>query len=164
MRLSSKALVAGLAIAFGLMATPQHSFSGEQQGKHSPPAVSMQAPRMHEHSCLKGLQLNDEQKKELRRIRQSHKAEMSNLKSQRNEKLSALKSAMRGGDEQAVRKAFQDLSKVKEDMLVLRMSMFNEIRKILNNDQRAQFDACIQQRFDKSNRRGEVRPMHFPDE
>ncbi len=177
MRLSSKALIIGLVIVFGLVAV-RYSFGEEQQGKPSPPPASMQktshgelmdmagkhAQKMHKPSCLRSLQLDEKQREELRKIYQTHKAEINNLWSEQDEKLSALESAIKGGDEQSVRKAFQDLSKVRENILVLRLSMLKEIKKILNDNQKSQFDACIQQRFDRFHRRWEGELMRFLNE
>lgn len=175
MKRSVRSLVIGLTVlAFTL--TAGYVFSEEQKANPSPPSTpAVQKPphegmmgftgkhpkKMQKHSCLGTLQLDEKQREELRKIYQSHRAEINNMWTTQDEKLSALEAAIKGGDEQAIRKAFQDLSKVRENMLVMRLSILKEIKNILTDAQKSQLDACIQQRLDRFHKRWEGELMRF---
>jgi len=131
---------------------PQHPImdtAGKFKGKH------------HKRSCMATLQLDEKQRTELRKIYEAHKAEINGLWSELDSKTEALQNAIKTGDEQAIRKAFQDVSKVRENMLILRLSMLKEIKNVLSDAQKAQLDSCIQQRFDKFHRKWEGELMRF---
>ncbi|MEJ5299655.1 MAG: Spy/CpxP family protein refolding chaperone [Thermodesulforhabdaceae bacterium] len=178
-------IVIGSVIAF--LGVARYGFSEEQSPKPAPqvqaqdqqhpmvePHRSMMGPKMgmaaphgtkpHKLSCLANLQFDEKQKTELKKIYESHRAEINNLWSELDNKSEALQNAVKSGDEQTIRKAFQDVSKVRENMLILRLSMLKEIKNLLSDSQKTQFDSCIQKRFDKFHRRWEGELMRFLNE
>ena len=100
---------------------------------------------------LKKFNLSDEQKKQAAGIIKTHK---DTIKSHM-ENMMTLKQAMAEAihaevfDEQAVRKACQELSSQKEEMIVLRAKIMNELRTILTPDQVSQLKARKEKKSDK---------------
>lgn len=105
---------------------------------------------------IKSLNLSEEQKKQAAAIIKSHKdAIKSNMESMMNLR-QAMSETMHADvfDEQALRSACQDLSRQKEEMIVLRAKIINELRPILTSDQISQLKAR------KSRKSGKMK-LHF---
>jgi Spy/CpxP family protein refolding chaperone len=159
MKLLGKRLVV-IGVTVVCLALAGYGFGENQPPKPAPQDQLQHQGKPHKQSCLVTLQLDEKQKAEVKKIREAHKAEINNLRSELKSKVETLQNAMKSEDEQAIRKAFQDVSKVRENMLILRLSILKEIKNVLSDDQKAQFDSCIQQRFDKFHRKWEGKAMH----
>lgn len=124
-------------------------------------------PHLGKHnkfSCLRDLQLDDKQKSEVKKIYDSHRSQINDLWTELDQKMEALNNAIKTGDEQNIRKSFQELSKVRENMLILRLSILKEIKNILSDSQKNQLEACLQQRLSRFHNKWEGELMRFLNE
>lgn len=92
---------------------------------------------------LKKLDLTDAQKRDVAAILKAHREQVKKLAVQTadaREKLFAVVGS-RDYNEAAIRQAAQELSKLHEEMIVLRAQMIHKIRGVLTADQQAKLDA-----------------------
>ncbi|MCX7823913.1 MAG: Spy/CpxP family protein refolding chaperone [Syntrophobacterales bacterium] len=115
-------------------------------------------------SCLQSLQLDDKQRSEIMEIYDSHKSQVNNLRVEIGEKTGALKKAIESGDEHIVRKAFQEVSKLRENMLILKLSILKDVKNVLSDDQKNQFNACLKEQLEGVQRKWEKALMRFLSE
>lgn len=137
------------------------------QVKATNSSQSLTTPYHRKHpkaSCFRNLGLDDKQKSEVRKIYEVHKPQIDSLWAELDRKTEILHEAIKTGDEQNIRKAFQDVSKIRENMLILRLSILKEIKNILSDSQKSQLEACLKQRFDRVHKKWEKELMRFLSE
>ncbi len=113
------------------------------------------------HSCWASMSLDDAQRGEVKKIYEANKSKMEALRAERDAKQEGLEKALKAGDEQDLRKAFGELSRVREEILVLRMKIAKEVGAVLKEEQKRAFEDCLQHKWFRMHRRWEQEFAQF---
>lgn len=105
---------------------------------------------------MKFLDLNDEQKTKIKKMKIAHKKELKKLKyaiQEKNAKLKALE-LEDNADLSAINKVIDEIGAIKVDQMKKRAAHKQEIRKMLNEEQRMKFDMREERRHKNEGKHG----------
>lgn len=151
-------------VAYGVDSSPEPAPRPKISGDPNVAGKPYHGKHKKKFSCLRELQLDDKQKSEVKKIYDSHRSQINGLWTELDQKMEVLHNAIKAGDEQNIRKSFQEVSKVRENMLILKLSILKEIKNVLSDSQKNQLEACLQERFSRFHKRWEGELMRFLNE
>ncbi|MEM2056659.1 MAG: periplasmic heavy metal sensor [Thermoproteota archaeon] len=138
MKIFKKPLVAAVTLSLCVV-TGQLVFGGEHP-------IGKREGHMKEF-CLRSLNLSEDQRMKVQKILADHRTQIKALRDELEQKRKAFHEAVQNSEnEQNIRRAFQELSKVRENLIVQRVSMLKGMKSILSEQQKSQFEACIKRR------------------
>ena len=117
--------------------------SGSQTSAQDQTQAAPAAPAQHEgrmHGAMKGLNLTDDQKAQIKTILRAEKNTLQPLLSQLHAARENLRATIQAGDanETTVRAASAQVAAVEADLAVERMKIYGKIAPVLTNEQRQQ--------------------------
>ena len=126
-----------------------HYEKSEHKGKYCNKHGKKSGKRMEK--MIKHLDLNDDQAKQVRNIRDSYKVKMSALRNKMKENRKQLREEMHSEsiDQNKVKELAQVTGDLKADKIILRAEMRAEINNVLTSEQREKFNKMKEHRGKK---------------